>query len=126
MAVVARHQDLVDDLLAELESYKRPGDHPLDRDLVVRAFRFAAEAHDGQVRRSGQEFIHHPWGVAKVLAGLRTDEATVAAALLHDTVEDTGVEIDEIQAEFGEEIARLVEGVTKLTRVQFQSREQAE
>ncbi len=126
MAVVERHQDLVDDLLAELESFKRPGDAPVDHDLVVRAFGFAAEAHDGQVRRSGQEFIHHPWGVAKILAGLRLDEPTIAAALLHDTVEDTGVEIEEIQVEFGEDVARLVEGVTKLTRVQFSSREQAE
>jgi GTP pyrophosphokinase len=122
MAVVERHQDLVDELLAELESYKGG----FDRDLIVRAFRFAAEAHDGQVRRSGQEFIHHPWGVAKVLAGLRMDEATIAAALLHDTVEDTAVEIEDIRHEFGEEIGRLVEGVTKLTRVQFSSREQAE
>src|SRR5215469_6349586 len=126
MAVLERHQDLVDDLLAELESYKRTREQPLDRDLIVRAFSFAANAHDGQVRRSGQEFIHHPWGVAKILAGLQMDEATVAAALLHDTVEDTGVEIEEVQGEFGEEIARLVEGVTKLTRVQFSSREQAE
>src|SRR5215831_7288836 len=126
MAVVERHQDLIDDLLAELESSKRVGDSAIDRDLVVRAFAFAAEAHDGQVRRSGQEFIHHPWGVAKILAGLGMDEATIAAALLHDTVEDTGVEIEEIRAEFGPEIAKLVEGVTKLTRVQFQSREHAE
>src|SRR6516225_6981664 len=126
MAVIERHQDLIDDLLAELESSKRVGDSAIDRDLVVRAFGFAAEAHDGQVRRSGQEFIYHPWGAAKILAGLRMDEATIAAALLHDTVEDTGVELDDIRAEFGDEVARLVEGVTKLTRVQFQSREQAE
>ena len=78
------------------------------------------------MRRSGQEFIHHPWGAAKILAGLQMDEATLAAALLHDTVEDTGIEIEDIRAEFGEEIAKLVEGVTKLTRVQFQSREHAE
>src|SRR5262245_29350984 len=114
MAVVARHQDLVDELLAELESYKAG----FDRDLIVRAFRFAAEAHDGQVRRSGQEFIHHPWGVAKILTALVPDEATIAAALLHDTVEDTAVEIEDIRAEFGESVALLVEGVTKLTRVQ--------
>ena len=122
MAVLERHQDLIDELLAELESYKPE----FDRDLIVRAFEFAAQAHDGQLRRSGQEFIHHPWGAAKILAGLRMDEPTLAAALLHDTVEDTGVEIDDIRAEFGDEIAKLVEGVTKLTRVQFQSREQAE
>ena len=93
---------------------------------MTRAFRFAAAAHDGQRRRSGQEFIHHPWGVAKILAGLHLDEASLAAALLHDTVEDTDTEIQDIQAEFGEEIAKLVEGVTKLTRVKFQSREHAE
>jgi GTP pyrophosphokinase len=122
MAVVERHQDLVDELLAELESYKAG----FDRDLIVRAFQFAAEAHDGQLRRSGQEFIHHPWGVAKILASLVPDEATIAAALLHDTVEDTKIEVEDIRAEFGDEIAGLVEGVTKLTRVQFSSREQAE
>jgi GTP diphosphokinase / guanosine-3',5'-bis(diphosphate) 3'-diphosphatase len=122
MAVLERHQDLVDELLAEVEGYKPDA----DRELLTRAFDFAARAHDGQVRRSGQEFIYHPWGAAKILAGLRLDEATLAAALLHDTVEDTGVGIDDIHAEFGKDVAKLVEGVTKLTRVQFQSREHAE
>ncbi len=122
VTVLERHQDLVDELITEIEAYKPDA----DRELVTRAFHYAANAHDGQVRRSGQEFILHPWGAAKILAGLRMDEATLAAALLHDVVEDTGVEIDDIRAEFGEEIAKLVEGVTKLTRVQFQSREQAE
>jgi len=122
VAVLERHQDLVDELLAEVQGYKPDA----DRDLLTRAFDFAARAHDGQLRRSGQEFIYHPWGAAKILAGLRLDEATLAAALLHDTVEDTGIEIDDVRAEFGDEIAKLVEGVTKLTRVQFQSREHAE
>src|SRR5215475_2577186 len=107
MAVIEKHQDLIDELVAEIEAYKPD----FDRGLVTRAFAYAASAHDGPVRRSGQEFIYHPWGAAKILAGLRLDEATLAAALLHDTVEDTGVEI---------------EGITKLTRVQFQSREHAE
>src|SRR6476469_7139878 len=102
MAVVERHQDLIDELLAELESYKPE----FNRDLIVHAFEFAAQAHDGQLRRSGQEFIHHPWGAAKILAGLRLDEATLAAALLHDTVEDTGIAIDDIRTEFGDEIAK--------------------
>jgi GTP diphosphokinase / guanosine-3',5'-bis(diphosphate) 3'-diphosphatase len=122
VAVLERHQDLVDELLAEVEAYKPDA----DRELLTRAFDFAARAHDGQLRRSGQEFIYHPWGAAKILAGLRLDEATLAAALLHDTVEDTGIAIDDVRAEFGDEIASLVEGVTKLTRVQFQSREHAE
>jgi GTP pyrophosphokinase len=78
------------------------------------------------LRQSGQEFIYHPWGVAKILAGLQLDEATLAAALLHDVVEDTSTEIEELRGEFGEEVANLVEGVTKLTRVKFQSREHAE
>src|SRR3954470_18116391 len=122
MAVLDRHQDLVDELLAEVEAYKRD----VDRDLLARAFDYAAEAHAGQVRQSGQEFIYHPWGVAKILAGLQLDEATLAAALLHDVVEDTATDIEELRVEFGDEIARLVEGVTKLTRVRFQSREHAE
>src|SRR5439155_79195 len=113
---------IVDELLADVEGYKPDA----DRELLTRAFDFAARAHDGQLRRSGQEFIYHPWGAAKILAGLRLDEATLAAALLHDTVEDTGIGIDDIRSEFGDEIAKLVEGVTKLTRVQFQSREHAE
>src|SRR5213595_297838 len=122
MAVLERHQDLVDELIAEVEAYKPD----VDRELLTRAFDYAAHAHAGQVRQSGQEFIYHPWGAAKILAGLQLDEPTLAAALLHDVVEDTATEIDELRAEFGDEIARLVEGVTKLTRIQFQSREQAE
>ena len=122
VAVLERHQDLVAELIAEVEAYKPD----VDRDLLARAFDFAAHAHAGQVRQSGQEFIYHPWGAAKILARLQLDEATLAAALLHDVVEDTETGIDEVRAEFGDEIAHLVEGVTKLTRVQFQSREHAE
>jgi GTP pyrophosphokinase len=95
-------------------------------DLLARAFRFAANAHEGQQRRSGEDFIHHPYGVALILASLKLDEETIAAALLHDVVEDTDTTLDEVRDEFGDEIAKLVDGVTKLTRVQFQSREQAE
>jgi GTP diphosphokinase / guanosine-3',5'-bis(diphosphate) 3'-diphosphatase len=125
MAVVdteARHQDLVDELLKDVEAYNPA----VDRELLTRAFHYAAKAHDGQTRRSGEEFILHPWGVALICAELRLDEQTIAAALLHDVVEDTEHELDEVKAEFGDDIARLVEGVTKLTRISFQSREQAE
>ncbi len=62
------------------------------------------------MRQSGQEFIYHPWGVAKIVASLQLDEPTLAAALLHDVVEDTGIEIDEIRAEFGDEIATARRG----------------
>jgi GTP diphosphokinase / guanosine-3',5'-bis(diphosphate) 3'-diphosphatase len=117
-----RHQDLVEELLAEVSSYNPD----VDRDLLRRAFSFAARAHEGQQRRSGEDFIHHPFGAAKICAQLRLDDETIAAALLHDVVEDTGAEIDDVRAEFGEEIAQLVEGVTKLTGIRFQSREHAE
>src|SRR5919205_178914 len=117
-----KHEELLDELLADVEAYNPD----VDRDLLARAFRFAAEAHEGQQRRSGESFIRHPWGAAKILADLRQDEQTIAAALLHDVVEDTDTEIEAVRAEFGDEIAQLVEGVTKLTRIHFQSREQAE
>ncbi len=117
-----RHEDLFEELLAEVSTYN-PG---VNRKLLARAFEFASRAHEGQERRSGEDFIHHPFGAAKICAELRLDDETIAAALLHDVVEDTEVDIDEVRAEFGAEIAGLVEGVTKLTRIQFQSREHAE
>src|SRR5712691_1237268 len=79
-----RHQELLDELLAELDRYETP----VDRELVTRAFRFAAAAHEGQQRQSGHDFIEHPVGAAKVCAELRLDDQTVAAALLHDVVEE--------------------------------------
>jgi GTP diphosphokinase / guanosine-3',5'-bis(diphosphate) 3'-diphosphatase len=125
MAVVEtheRHQELIDELLADVAAYNPD----VDRELITRAFRFAARAHEGQQRRSGEDFVLHPWGAAKICAQLRLDDETIAAALLHDVVEDTDTDIDDVRAEFGDQVAKLVEGVTKLTRVHFQSREQAE
>ncbi len=116
------HEHLVDELIAEVEAYNPE----VDRDLLRRAFDLAERAHAGQTRRSGEEFIHHPLGVARICAELHLDEQTIAAALLHDVVEDTGADLEEVKAEFGPEVAQLVEGVTKLTRISFQSREQAE
>src|SRR6187399_49446 len=118
-----RHrEDLVEELIAEVEAYNPD----VDKELLRRAFDYAESAHAGQTRRSGEEFIHHPLGVARICAELHLDEQTIAAALLHDVVEDTETELDDVRAEFGNEIAQLVEGVTKLTRITFQSREQAE
>jgi len=116
------HEHLVSELIAHVEGYN-PG---VDRELIRRAFDFAELHHRGQSRRSGEEFINHPWAVAQICADLHLDEQTIAAALLHDVVEDTDVELDELRAEFGPEIAFFVEGVTKLTRTTFQSREQSE
>jgi len=95
-----------------------------DRAAVERAFDFACDRHADQRRYSGDEFITHPVGVAQVCAGMRLDTATLCAALLHDTVEDTSASLDEIQDEFGEEIAQLVDGVTKLTGMTFESRDE--
>ena len=95
----------------------------VDRDLVERAFVFACERHADQRRASGEDFIVHPVGVAKICAGMRLDTATLCAALLHDTVEDTSASLDEVEAEFGDEIGALVDGVTKLSGVTFQSRD---
>jgi guanosine-3',5'-bis(diphosphate) 3'-pyrophosphohydrolase len=117
-----QHQELIDELIADVAAYNPD----VDRDLITRAFVYAAAAHEGQQRRSGEDFVLHPWGAAKICAQLRLDDETIAAALLHDVVEDTDAVLEDVRNEFGDDIAKLVEGVTKLTRVQFQSREQAE
>jgi GTP diphosphokinase / guanosine-3',5'-bis(diphosphate) 3'-diphosphatase len=121
-AAAERHHELFEELLAEVAVYNPD----VDRDLLERAFIFASARHEGQQRRSGEDFILHPLGVARILADLGRDDATLAAALIHDVVEDTHATVEEIRAEFGEDVATLVEGVTKLTRIQFQSREQAQ
>ncbi len=96
----------------------------IDRAAVEHAFEFACERHADQRRRSGDEFITHPVGVAQVCAAMRLDTETLCAALLHDTVEDTSASLEEIREEFGEEIAQLVDGVTKLTGIAFESRDE--
>jgi GTP pyrophosphokinase len=96
----------------------------IDREAVGRAFEFACDRHADQLRRSGDEFITHPVGVAQICAGMRLDTETLCAALLHDTVEDTSASLEEIREGFGEEIAKLVDGVTKLTGIAFESRDE--
>ena len=87
---------------------------------------FACQKHADQRRLSGEDFIVHPVGVAKICAGMRLDTETLCAALLHDTVEDTSASLEEVAAEFGEEIAGLVDGVTKLTGLTFQSHDEVQ
>src|SRR3954454_17835542 len=88
-----RHQELIDELLETVAAYNKD----VDRDLLSRAFRFAAAAHEGQQRRSGEAFMHHPWGAAEICAELHLDEQTTAAALLRDVVEDTETDIKEVR-----------------------------
>ena len=88
------------------------------------AFAFACQRHADQRRKSGAPFITHPVGVAKICAGMRLDTETICAALLHDTVEDTSASLDDVREHFGDDIAQLVDGVTKLTGITFQSRDE--
>src|SRR6201987_4443367 len=111
----ARFADLV-----ELVRQNRPGE---DLAPLQRAFAFAAEKHQAQVRESGEPYLSHPLEVAHILADLRLDMTTLCAALLHDVVEDTRIALSEIAAEFGSDTARLVEGVTKISRLDLVSPE---
>ena len=95
-------------------------------DDIVRAYEFAAHAHEGQLRRSGEPYISHPLSVAKILAGMRLGSETIIAAILHDVIEDTGTSKEQIATEFGAEIAELVDGVSKLTQIQFENRLEAQ
>ncbi|QJB57528.1 bifunctional (p)ppGpp synthetase/guanosine-3',5'-bis(diphosphate) 3'-pyrophosphohydrolase [Pseudodesulfovibrio sp. zrk46] len=96
-------------------------DNP-DLDLIQRAYIYSAQAHDGVVRRSGEPYISHPINVAYVLAEMQLDEATVAAGLLHDTVEDTDTTVDDIEDLFGSDVADIVDGVTKISQMDFESK----
>jgi guanosine-3',5'-bis(diphosphate) 3'-pyrophosphohydrolase len=95
-----------------------------DQDLILRAYHYAQDAHAGQTRASGEPYVSHSVAVAAILVGLRLDMATIAAALLHDVPEDTARSIDDVREAFGPEIASLVDGVTKLGRIEWKSREE--
>lgn len=102
----------------------RKYDPKADVSLVARAYEFSERVHRGQKRASGEPYFTHPVEVAKIVAELRLDVVSVAAALLHDTVEDTLTTLDTIRAEFGDEVARLVDGLTKISQISFSSREE--
>ena len=97
-----------------------------DLELIQRAYVFAATAHAGQTRLSGEPYLSHPLAVADTLADMGFDEPTVAAGLLHDTVEDTKATIEEIDENFGEEVADIVDGVTKISMIPFENKEEAQ
>jgi guanosine-3',5'-bis(diphosphate) 3'-pyrophosphohydrolase len=117
---------LLGDLFAIVEEHADQAALVVDRERVEEAFVYACAHHADQRRKSGEDFIIHPVGVAKICAGMRLDTETLCAALLHDTVEDTSASLEEVAAAFGEEIAGLVDGVTKLTGLTFQSRDEAQ
>ena len=110
----------IESLIAAVKSYQ-PG---ADLNLIERAYLVAKEGHEKQKRASGEPYINHPLQVAQILTELHLDDETIAAALLHDVVEDTVFELDEVEDMFGPEIALLIDGVTKLGRIPFKSKEE--
>ncbi len=117
---------LLGDLFAIVSEHAADSSVDIDRARVQDAFVFACEHHAAQRRKSGEDFIVHPVGVARICAGMRLDTETLCAALLHDTIEDTSASIEEVSERFGDEIAQIVDGVTKLTGITFQSRDEAQ
>ncbi|GAB6138288.1 RelA/SpoT family protein [Halanaerobaculum tunisiense] len=110
----------LDEILREVETYiEQP-----DLELIKKGYYLAKEAHQGQARLSGEAFVSHPLQVAKILAELELDVVSITGALLHDVVEDTAITVEEIEEGFGSEIRLLVNGVTKLNKIDFKTREE--
>jgi GTP diphosphokinase / guanosine-3',5'-bis(diphosphate) 3'-diphosphatase len=112
--------------LAELIKVVKLNHPKADLAIINRAYKTAEEHHSGQLRKSGEEYITHPLAVARILADLGSGPSTIAAALLHDTVEDTGYPIAQLETDFGSEVGLLVDGVTKLDKIKFGDSAQAE
>ena len=112
----------ISDLCNMLAAYLEPDEVK----QVYRAYLVGALAHEGQRRASGEPYIYHPVEVARILAEMRLDYQTIVSALLHDVIEDTAVDKTQLTREFGKEIAELVDGVSKLTQIEFESRAEAQ
>ncbi len=110
----------IEDIIAKIKA-NHP-DAPLQ--MVEKAYQLAYNSHAGQLRVSGEDYICHPLGVANILADLQIDAVTISASLLHDVVEDTDVTLEKLEKEFGKEVAMLVDGVTKLSRIEYKSKEE--
>lgn len=111
---------MLENLISKIEEYTPY----CDVELIVKAYNFAENAHYDQYRKSGESYFVHPVEVAKILIELRMDSSAIAAGLLHDVIEDTDYGYDKVKSEFGEEVADLVDGVTKITRLSFSSKEE--
>ena len=124
--IFTRSTGLLSNELNELIRTVRVNHPRSDYQVVERAYRTAEHYHQGQKRKSGEDYITHPLAVARILADLGSGPATIAAALLHDTVEDTDYSLEQLRGEYGEEVALLVDGVTKLDKMKFGDTAQAE
>lgn len=111
-----------EELLVQIRRYNSKGDF----ELIKRAYQFASQAHAGQKRLSGENYINHPLAVAKTLADWKLDSGSIVAGLLHDTVEDAGVSLEKLEKEFGEEIADLVDGVSKIGEIKLRGSKEEE
>ncbi len=96
----------------------------IDEDFLWKAYTFARDAHKGQIRKSGKPYFEHPYSTAKILSEMNMDSITIAGGLLHDVIEDTGVRYEDIERKFGAEVAKLVEGVTKISGIRFRNRQE--
>ncbi|MCP4470461.1 MAG: RelA/SpoT family protein [Gammaproteobacteria bacterium] len=113
---------LISDLCSELEAYLEPA----QVEEIYRAYLVGAEAHEGQSRVSGEPYISHPVAVARILAEMRMDSRSIIAAILHDVIEDTPTPKEQLATQFGDEVAELVDGVSKLTKIDFRSKAEAQ
>ena len=117
---MATERELYNQLIEKMKAY-----HPSnDFSMVEKAYKLASEAHSGQLRKSGEPYIVHPLKVAYILAELELDIETIVAGILHDTIEDTKYTFEDIKALFGEEVAILVDGVTKLGKLSYSTKEE--
>src|SRR4030042_1766180 len=112
----------LNDITSQVLSYQPKA----DVSLIEKAYVYSAKVHQGQVRLSGEPYLSHPLEVAYFLTRMKMDVVSVTAGLLHDTIEETGAELSEIERLFGKEIANIVDGVTKISKMQFSSTEEAQ
>jgi len=112
----------ISELCGELDAYLEPG----QVEEIYRAYLVGAAAHEGQSRVSGEPYISHPVAVARILAEMRMDSRSIIAAILHDVIEDTPTLKEQIASQFGDEVAELVDGVSKLTQIDFRSKAEAQ
>ena len=112
----------IDDIIQQVKTYNPSS----NSEMIRQAYAFADAQHAGQKRDSGESYISHPLAVASILASLQIDDQTIVAGLLHDLVEDTSVTLDQVEEMFGPQVRRLVDGVTKLSKLEFRNRHEAQ
>lgn len=121
---MAERLELKENVIRQLETLIAESDKSYDIVRIRDAVELAISAHNGQLRRSGEEYVCHPLHVACILVEIGMDSDAVVAALLHDVVEDTEIELAEITRRFGQDVSNLVDGVTKITQMSFSTREE--